>query len=210
MDFNPLETSPGGVAVFAKDDQLLVKFFRHAELSQFKSKAAKMPIYDEVDMVSVIYPGEKEEIKVLADDFHKQRFPRQWDAYQKGIEQRASGTPLEMLFPDQPVTILSLKTFHIHTIQQLAMISDTAMNNIPMGRTLSDKAKAYLSSAMGGQNFHTMQAAMQKQIDELKALLADKGVEVSDPPALNLPAEDQPQPEARRGPGRPRKEQAAA
>lgn len=203
MDFNPQGYTPDGTAIFAKDDQLLVKFFRHPELSHQKSKEKGMPIYDDVDMISVIQPGEKEEIKVMADEFHKRRFPKQWDAYKAGIEQHQSGTPLEHLFPAEPGTLLTLKSFNVFTVQQLANISDSSMGNIPMGRTLSDKAKAYLSSATNGQNFHAMQSAMQKQIDDLKAMLADQGIQAPTPPALNLPTE-----EPRRGPGRPRKEAA--
>lgn len=208
MDFNPQGYGADGVAIFAKDDQLLVKFFKHAELSHYKSKEKGLPVYDDVDMISVIQPGEKEEVKIVADPFHKRRFPKQWESYQRGIEQQQSGTPLEHLFPSEPGTILTLKSFNVFTVQQLALLTDSAMTNIPMGRTLSDKAKAYISSASGGQNFHAMQAGMQKQIDELKAMLADRGVEVAPPAPLNLPNE--PQPEARRGPGRPRKEQQAA
>lgn len=209
MDFNPISYTPDGTAVFAKDDQLLVKFFRHSELSHHKSVKGGMPVYDDVDMISVIQPGEKEEVKVVASEFHKRRFPKQWENYKAGIEQQQSGTPLEHLFPAEPGTVLQLKHFNIFTVQQLAMLSDTAMTNIPMGRTLSDKAKAYLSSASGGQNFHAMTAAMQKQIDDLKALLADQGITPPESKPLNLPSE--PQTEARRGPGRPRKpaEQAA-
>jgi len=204
MEMNPQSYTPDGVAVFATDNQLLVKFFKHAELSHHKSKQSGMPIYDNVDMVSVINPGEKEEVKVVADEFHKRRFPKQWEAYKAGMDQEQSGTPLDHLFPNEPGTILTLKTFHVYTIQQLAAISDTAMGQLPMGRTLSDKAKAYLSSASSGQNFHTMQSAMQKQIDDLKSLLADQGIQAPTPPALNLP--DEPQPEVRRGPGKPRRE----
>lgn len=208
MEDTPQSYNPDGSAVYATDGQLLVKFLKHAELSHYKSKQSGMPIYDNVDMISVINPGEKEEVRVVADEFHKRRFPKQWEAYKAGIDQTASGTPLDHLFPTEPGTILTLRTFHVYTVQQLAVISDTAMGQIPMGRTLVDRAKAYLSSASGGQNFHAMQEAMQKRIADLEARLLDKGEALAPMPDLNLPNE--PQPEARRGPGRPRKEQAAA
>lgn len=197
MDFNPQSYSPDGTAVFATDNQLLVKFFRHPEISQIKSKEANLPIYDDVDMISVIQPGEKEEIKVLATEFHKRRFPKQWEAYKSGQELAQSGTPLDHLFSAEPGTILNLKQFNIFTVQQLANITDSAIANIPMGRTLQERARAYLQTSKSNEN---EMAAMQKQIDDLKALLASGG---------KTEPETTPQPEVKRGPGRPRVNPAA-
>lgn len=191
LPFNPQGYSIDGTAVFASDGQLLVKFFNHPQISKFKSDKAGVPVYEDVEMVSVIQPGEKEEIKVLATDFHRRRFPKQYENFKKGVEQMAGGTPLDMLFPSEPSTVLTLKQFHVFTVQQLSLISDGAMVQLPFGRTLVDRARAYLSQAGGGQNFHAMQQAMQKQIDDLKAMLVDKGVQVPEAPALNLPVETQ-------------------
>ncbi len=120
MDFNPQSYAPDGTAIFAKDDQLLVKFYRHPELSQVKSKASGLPVYDDVDMISVIQPGEKDPVQVMASDMHKRRFPKQWEAYKAGVELASSGTPLDHLFPSEPGIILTLKNFNVFTVQQLA------------------------------------------------------------------------------------------
>ena len=126
MDFNPQSYAPDGTAIFANDAQLLVKFFNHPQISKFKSDKAGLPMYDDVEMISVIQPGEKEEIKVLATEFHRRRFPKQYEAFQKGLEQTAGGTPLDHLFPSEPSTIANLKAFNIYTVQQLAAITDVA------------------------------------------------------------------------------------
>jgi hypothetical protein len=194
LDFFPSSYTPDGIAVFGTDEKLLVKFYRHAELSQHKSKQEGRPVYDDWEMVSVIQPGEKDEVKVLASDWHRRRFPRQYEAFKNGLEQAHTGTPIELLLPAEPSTVLALKGNNVFTVEQLAGISDTAMNNIPMGRTLSERAQKYLASAQGGQGFHQMEA-MQKQIEELKAQLAERPTE----------AQAAPQPEQRRGPGRPPK-----
>jgi hypothetical protein len=191
LDFSPSGYTPDGVALFGADERLLVRFYRHAELSQHKSKMEGRPVYDDVEMVSVINPGEKEEVKVLASDWHRRRFARQYEAFQKGIEQAQTGTPLDLLFPAEPSTILALKQNNVFTVEQLTSISDTAMNNIPMGRTLSDRAKAYLQTSRGGQAFHQMEE-MKNQIQQLQAQLAE------------AQAASQPDPERRR-PGRPPK-----
>lgn len=191
MEFNPTAYTPDGVALFGDDSKLLVKFFVHPELSQIRSKKEGRPVHDDVVMVSVIQPGEKEEVKVLANDWHKARFPKQWEAFEKGHAQTISGTRLEFLFPGEPSTILMLNGFNVFTVEQLAGLSDTGMNNVPRGRSLAERAQKYLQTAGSGSSFHQMED-MQKQIEELKAQLAQQAA----PAAETTP---------RRGPGRPPK-----
>lgn len=202
MEFNYQAIAPDGVAIFANDSQLLVKFSIHSELSQHKSKQAGAPIYDDVEIVTIMNPGEKEPIIVVADEFHKRRFPRQYEAFKKGLEDQQGGTPLDLLFPASPSTVKMLKSFHVFTIQQLANISDSAKTQIPMGQSLADRAREYMKNASGGQAFHAMEA-MQAQIDQLKSMLADAGQPVPETPTITA----QPQ---RRGPGRPKKPETSA
>ncbi|MGM4987418.1 hypothetical protein [Tardiphaga sp. 841_E9_N1_2] len=187
MEFSPQGYTPDGIAMFGKDEQSMVRFFRHPMLSKIQSEEKGLPVYVDVDMIEVIQPGEKESVQVLATEWHKRRFQKQWQAFQDGIEQTAVGTPLDHLFPSEPGTILTLKSFNIHTVQQLAGLTDSAIGNLPMGRQLVDKAKAYLGSADGGSEFH----AMQRRIAELEAKVANQ-------------AEAPPE---KRGPGRPPKAQ---
>lgn len=192
LDFSPQSYAPDGTAIFGNDAQLLVKFFVHPELSKYKSDKEGLPVYDDVEMVEVFQPGEKESVKQLATEFHKRRFPKQYEAFKKGIEQTNGGTPLDLLFPAEPGMILTLKSFNVYSIQQLAALSDTGISNLPMaGRQLVERAKAYLATARTGADLHQMEV-MQKQIAELQAQLAAQAA----PP-------ETPQ---RRGPGRPPKE----
>jgi hypothetical protein len=197
LAFEPQGYTQAGEAVFGTDQNLLAKFFVHPEISVYKSKEAGVAVYDDVVMVEVIQPGEKEPIRQMANAWHKQRFAKQWENFQKGIESIVSGTPLEMLMPGEPSTVLNLKGLNVHTVQQLANLHDTAIGNIPMGRDLVNRAKAYLGTASGGAEFHAMQKEMETMRAELAAL-KEQGAAV--------PA-DQP---ARRGPGRPPKVEGAA
>lgn len=192
MDFNPQSYSPDGTAIFGNDAQLLIKFFIHPELSKFKSSESGAPVYDDVEMIEVFQPGEKESVKQLVTDFHRRRFHKQYEAFRDGKEQSATGTPLDLLFPSEPGMILTLKSFHIFTIQQLAALNDTAITNLPMGgRQLVERAKTYLATARTGADLHQMES-MQKQIAELQAALIAKN--------------ETPETPQRRGPGRPPKE----
>lgn len=193
MEFSPQSYTPDGIAMFGNDAQLLVKFFNHPQLSKFKSDEAGMPVYDDVEMIEVFQPGEKESVKQLATDFHKRRFPKQYENFKRGIEQTAHGTPLDLLFPSEPGMILTLKSFNIYSIQQLAALNDTAISSLPMGgRQLVERAKVYLSTAQTGADLHQM-GIMRQQIADLQA-------------ALQAKSEDVPETPQRRGPGRPPKE----
>lgn len=197
LDFNPQTYTPDGVAVFGNDAQLLVRFFIHPELSTYQSKNSGAPVYHDVEMIEVFQPGEKDSVKQLVTDFHRHRFPKQYQAFKEGKEQTSTGTPLELLFPSEPSIVLTLKNLHVYTIQQLAALNDTGIANLPMGgRQLVERAKQYLATAQTGANMHQMEA-MQQQIAELQAqLAAAKQPETSETP-------ETPQ---RRGPGRHPKE----
>lgn len=190
LEFSPQGYTPDGVAVFGSDAQAMVKFFVHPEISVYKSQQEGRPVYDDVVMIEVMQPGEKEPIRQLANEWHKRRFQRQWDNYEKGRIETSSGTPLSVLFPTEPSTILQLNGFNIFTVDQLAAISDTAIGNIPMGRALVDRAKAFLGTAAGGAEYHRM----QKQIADLQQQLSSLAEQGIVPP---LPTQ------AKRGPGRP-------
>lgn len=192
LDFNPQSYAPDGTAIFGNDAQLMVRFFIHPELSVYQSKEKGVPVYNDIEMIEVFQPGEKESVKQLVNDFHKMRFAKQYENFKAGKEQVGSGTPLDLLFPSEPGMILTLKSFNIFTIQQLAALNDTAISGLPMGgRQLVERAKTYLHTAQTGADLQRMET-MQKQIADLQAQLA---------------AQNQtPETPQRRGPGRPPKE----
>lgn len=168
-DFGITQFTPSGEPIMPGDDKLLVQFFLLPRLSIAQTNAnGGSQVYENVEMVKVIQPGEKEAVTVAVQDIHRARFPRHYDAFKRGLDQQKLGTPLEIAFPTSPDMIATLKAANIFSIEQLAGLSDSSMQNIPFGRTLCDKAKAYLASASGGKEFH----AMQQQIDELTAKLA--------------------------------------
>ncbi len=199
MDFT-VHGFSGPVAILEKEENLLVKFFQHPEISKTKSQNAGVPVYDNIEMISVIQPGEKEEIKVMATEWHRRRFPKQYAAFKAGQEMVASGTPLDHLFPSEPGTVLTLKSFNVYTVQQLAGLPDSAISSMPMGRQLVDKAKAYLSSADSGADFHKL----NNRVAELEAMLAAREAvaEVSVTAGTGGGEVVTTEP-ARRGPGRP-------
>lgn len=165
-----------GAASYGGDDKLVVTFYRGTRLNRQKSREAGTPVFDPVDMVRIIQPGERDAAVYQATPEYQRRWPRQWAAYQADLEQDQGGTPLEMLFPTQPEIVATLKAIHVTTVQQLAELSDSAMDNVPMGRTLVNNAKQYLAKAGEGSEYHSL----KKENEDLKADLARVTAQVDD------------------------------
>lgn len=172
-------------------------------------KGAGRPIYKERVLIRLGRPGAKSDTirEVLMDEDGKplpgdgsypsfpERFPRQWQQFLNQQEQTASGTPLEQWAPLTKTQVLELKGIKIHTVEQLAAVPDSALQNIGMmdARKLRDMAKALMDSAQDGAAYQSAMQTIEQQrldIESLKAQFAELSAERSE----------------KRGPGRPKKE----
>lgn len=163
---------------------LLVQFYRDDKLMVYKSQEAGYPIYEGIDRVKVWTDKDNNNIFDV-DISHKRRWPEQWRAYEEGREQLASGTPLISLFPANPEIVSTLKANMIHTVEQLAAITDGSQ--FKFAQPLQQKAQAFLKHREGDAmpQMESRMAEMAETISALQAQLADQPT--------------------RRGPGRPPK-----
>lgn len=159
--------NPDGTANFG-DRNPFVSFFRGTRLNQTKTVAAGVPVYDPVDMIKIIKPGERDEIHRIADEYDKMRYRNEWKGYCEGIEQQMSGTPLETLLPVNPELVAQLKAFKVFSVQQLAELSDTAAQSIQFGHDLRKKAQKYLAVAEKGTEYHRFERELEAKDAEIK------------------------------------------
>lgn len=203
-----------GIAQWGEDKSIVV-FFKGSRHNAVRSQAEGAPAYDDIDMVRVIHPGENDGngIETQALDIHKYRWPRQWEAYQKGQEFKQNGTPVEMLFPSSPATAQELKAKNIYTIQQLAVLDDNVITRNPMLHHHRVRAQQYLEAAKKGSNHHELVAkneALESDLKEAKADLEEMKQQIAHltqtmkQPNSLYPGEGAEAP-AKRGPGRPPK-----
>lgn len=161
----------GNVAMQGSDKDLVVMFYAGTKLNEFKSKAQGVPIYDPVDMIKVFHPGEPlnvPERPVIESD--KRRFRDQWDAFKEGKDQKVEGTPLTALFPGKPEIIKTLEAIHIHTVQQLANLSDTGQQNMMFGLNLKQEAQKFLDAHKDTAQYHAIQMALEERDAKIKQL----------------------------------------
>lgn len=164
------------------DTKLSVRFFLHPVENHKKTKEAGRPIYDDVEMVSIMAPGNtKTEHTARAHAMHydsnvqkqwtyAERFKEHYRDFKDGVEEQGSGTPLAeapFLSVSQKAEMHAMK---IRTVEQLAGMSDRNIRAKGMGfREHVDAAKAYLDTAQGTSALAGEMAELRRQLAELQA-----------------------------------------
>jgi len=123
-------------------------FYKQAIKNEKRSNEAKTAKFDEVVMVEITIPGDKNFRFVdKASDEHKERFPTAWAQFEASEAQVGDGTPLEEWAMMTVGRVKELKSMHIHTVEQLAELPDAFIAKLGMGgQTLVDQAKVRLAS----------------------------------------------------------------
>lgn len=188
------------------------EFYLAAVADPAASAAAGRQIFRNAEMVRVVVPGSVTNVHVkYVDEEAKARWPREYEAFKAGVEAPPEGTPIEQWPILLPAQVQELKHFKIHTVEEIAELSDQALQRIGMGaRNLRDHARAFLKKAerlaltsqltQENDMLRSRVAALEAQVGELGRLLerldgerratADRASPLaSTPPALADPME---------------------
>ena len=114
------------------DEGIMVEFYRH-------------PV-DGLDHIKLVFPGDKLHIPDdIVEQHHKNRFWRQWQAYEAQEDQLGGQTRLrDVTWLDVPMR-QHLADWRVLTVEHLANLPDTNLDNLgPGGRALRDKAIAHM------------------------------------------------------------------
>lgn len=169
-----------------------VTFYKRAVEQPFESSEKGRPIFREELYTQIFTPGNQFNIvdrPTREDD--KQRFPRQWAAYQNAHsgDQREIGTPLSAWAFLNSAQVEELKYFKFFTVENIANASDSQIASMGMSggiapTSLRERAKAFLGAAAGTASVEhaasekaALQArldAQQKQIETLMAMMNQK------------------------------------
>jgi hypothetical protein len=173
LDFSAFETV---AAQQSREPGPILRFFIEPTENKAKSAEAGRPIYDNVEMISIINPGSKDEFIKKVDANAKERFGRQYEHWKRTQEQPAEGTPLEMVPFLNPAQVKELRAINIPTLEHLANLTDTAIQKIGMGGLeLVRKAQAYLKAAGDNSVVTKLVAENQRlkaEIETLKGQIA--------------------------------------
>lgn len=186
------------------DSRLYVEFTMEAIHQVAKSEEEGRPIYKDVPHIRIHFPGDRTKqifrpVK-YEDDYQgpadPRRFPNQWRAFEAQQEQVQTGTPIEQWGPLTKSQAMEFKAIHIHTVEQLAGVSDANLNWLG-ARELRDKAVAWLAQAAGGKEA----LRLTHENEQLRADVDDLKRQIKELASLARNSDDEP----KRGPGRPPK-----
>lgn len=183
----------GQTIMHGGDSGLFVTFYTKGVKLEEQSRQAGRPIYRDETFCKIITPGDALNVwdqRVRESD--KIRFAKQWDMFQRGMEQAQDGTPLEQWTRMTPAKMMAYKAVHIGTVEQVAAIADSNGSHMPMDWQ-NDRiaAQAYLQAAQDSSVVQRQAEALAERDARIKLLegnLADLGGKL-DQLMLRLPAE---------------------
>jgi len=168
------------------DGKNLARFEWAAEKNENASAQQGRPVHERILRAVVVSPGMKNsETSILIErqrldgttkiyETHIENTPGLRDAYDQFRKNQApelSGTPLETWPALDVARIADLKALHIHTLEQLAALSDAGLAKLGMGaRELQKLARARLEEAKGGAPLEEAYRRIGELESELAAL----------------------------------------
>lgn len=186
-----------GVAEYGGGDKNQVAmFYNRAVHSPAKSNAEGRQIYEDQVYVRIQQPGER--LNVVDRPMQptdQKRFPQQWQQFQQNRQQAPDGTPIDMLYPDQPSIAAMLRGNGVQTVEQCAELTAHAIETIGMGaqRYVNDSQK-YLEISNKGvkasQMRHELEErdreirTLKKMVEDLKGALNDVKAQSANAPNL--------------------------
>lgn len=162
-----------------EDRELYVEFLNIPVQQMAASEEEGRPIFKDISHIKIMFPGDRTKqvcrpVKYQDDAYgpaDKNRFPRQWAAFEAQKEQTADGTPLAEWPMVTGSQVMEMKAMHVHTVDALASLSDSAIQNLGIGALgLREKAKLWLSKATDGAEMSQMVSKLQKQEETIELL----------------------------------------
>ena len=153
------------------------RFYMEAVQDPLASAHEGRPIFKQVERVELFMPGNQYNMPVLAvTDVERETFPREYEAFRKGIEVSPDGTPVEEWPILNRAQVMELKAMQIHTIEDVAGLSDLATQRERGLIGLRNKARAFLDDAVSS----AFVEQVTKENDSLKIEVATLAQQVKE------------------------------
>lgn len=163
-----------------EDKALGVRFYFEDVQNPEKSKEAGRPVYDQIAYCEIRLPGSTDVIRNVVSDKERNRFPRQYAAFQAKTDQDvASGTPLKEWPLMTSNMVLEARYLGVRTVEQLAMAPDSGIQRMGTGwLTLRKQARDWLLQAKDGALLAKLRAELEerdRRLTTLEEMLAKQG-----------------------------------
>lgn len=158
-----LDRYDGGRGVLTK--QANVKFEYIWEYNEPESLKEGRPIFKQVEMVSVQYPGGDETV-IHVNDTHRKDYRAQYNDFLEREGKPTNGTPLHEWALINTGTVNELKHFKIKTIEQLVNFEIAPDNKHGFFlKTWQDKAIVFLDSAKDAKSKLVSMTNLNKKLE---------------------------------------------
>ena len=164
-----------------------IRFWWDTQRNNFQSERLNRPVYDEVLLMEIYTPGSREsspvyevkrrfdketELGEVTNQAVYEKYKQQVDAFVNNEESAdLAGTPLDQWTALDRNMVASLREQRIFTVEGLANLPDEKLRVLGLeGRSLRERAQAYLSEAAGGQvaaELVTKVAGLEEQLKVL-------------------------------------------
>jgi len=179
----PLQQDTEGFTALAMGDPaqqqghgLYAEFYMHPVQNQAASEEEGRPIYEEQEYIRIMVPGDKSTVierpvrmgSTPVHDNHK--FAREYAAFTQNGTQGLTGTPLKEWPQMSRSQVKELEFFNVHTVEQLAEMADSNIQNF---RGMAEKKQAainYLEAAHDGAPMVKLESELKKRDNEIDAL----------------------------------------
>lgn len=148
----------------AKVDHIVPLFRTIAQKNEAKTKLAGRPIYEDLEVVEVRFPGNRQTVSVFpahaeagwvvneqgdqVKQTYAERWPEQYRRFKAKQAQVKEGTPIEELPFLTQAKRSELKALSIYTAEALASLDGQELKNLGQGgRELKNQAQAYIDNA---------------------------------------------------------------
>lgn len=115
------------------------------------------------DTVEYDEKSNKWKILKLAKKSDIKQYPDEWNAFARSAVDNVIGTPLSVLFPNDPAKVDTYKYFSIKTVEQLSLLTDAHIQSLPLDAR-KDRQKAELFLKATEENAPSI--AVQSKIEE--------------------------------------------
>lgn len=134
----------------ALESKVFVEFGLHPKRNPLKSAEAGRDVFDDVEYIRIVVPGERDGIHRPAMQRDRENYPRQYAAFRANLSQdAASGTPLSHVLWLRPSQVAELQHYHCRTLEQLANMPDTSAQKFPGILSLRQRARDAIEVAKG-------------------------------------------------------------
>lgn len=176
----------------AGDDRLFVVFYMGVLKNEPRSIEEARPIFDDVEHVRIIIPGDKNNmVDRPVRDSDRRRFAKQYAAFKQGRseEEQISGTRLSEWPFLSRAQCEELSYLKIRTVEQVANLRDDILAKVPGLVSLQHQARAWLAKAQDAaatakmtqalderdERINNLEQVVRDQADRLERVLAKVG-----------------------------------